>query len=122
MDWNALKEKGSAVFSKYKYVLLVVFIGIVLMSMPTGAGDEAATAEPAAPVSISTAQELEQILAQIEGVGKVRVMLTESCGALTEYQTDQDRTSDGGLRVETVIVRTQSRENAGLLQSDAPAT
>ncbi len=122
MDWNALKEKGSLLFSKYKFVLLVLFLGIALMSVPTGGIEEKAATEPQQPLPATTAEQLEQILSQIEGVGKVRVMLTESCGSLTEYQTDEDRTADGSIRVETVIVSGGSREEEGLIKTVTPAT
>ena len=79
----------------------------------------------AAPAPESVSDRLEEILAQIQGVGKVRVMLTESAGAQTVYQTDRDeeRTDTStSVRVETVIVSDQNRVQNGLVKSVTPPT
>ena len=36
MDFVAIKEKGIAFFKKYKYIALILIIGIVLMLLPSG--------------------------------------------------------------------------------------
>ena len=68
-------------------------------------------------------EELEEILAQIAGVGKVRVMLTEVAGSETIYQTDEDRnqSSDSeSLRSETVLVSDSDRTEKGLVRTIVP--
>ena len=77
--------------------------------------------QAAAPTS--QAEALEEILAQISGVGKVRVLLTEAAGAETVYQTDEDRSTSSdsqSLRTETVIITDSDREAHGLVRSVTP--
>ncbi len=121
MDTNILKQKATSLFQKYKYVLVVVLAGLALMLLPTS---EPEVQTPPQQLQTETeagiAEQLEQILAQIEGVGRVRVMLTMASAGETVYQTDEDRTSDGGVRVETVIVSGADREEAGLVKTVTP--
>ena len=124
MDWITHSGRLKELFGKYKYVLLILGLGILLMSIPERT-QEAPVETPAAvqPAPSSKTQELEAILSQISGVGKVKVLLTEAAGAETVYQTDEDRStaSDSDrLRVETVIVSNASREEQGLVRSITP--
>lgn len=123
MDRIDISGKAKELFGKYKYVLLILCIGIVLMQFP----DRNTAVKPeTAPVSVSApsrAEELEEILGQIAGVGKVKVLLTEADGAQTIYQTDTDidRTSDREAhRSDTVIVTNAGREEVGLVRSITP--
>lgn len=126
MDRIALQEKINLLWSKYKFVLLVLALGICFMLFPNRKEE----VQYVPQVNVSSVPEtmsdrLEAILSQIEGVGKVRVMLTESSGAQTVYQTDrdEDRTdSSTSIRVETVIINDQNRAETGLIQTITPAT
>lgn len=120
MDINAIGRKILDFFKKYRFVVLILTIGIVLMVLPTGKKEE--TAQPAftqkATVEDPT-RELTQILSQIQGAGKVQLLLTKGSGERTVYQTDEDRdTSDQNqsVRVETVIVTDKDRTQHGLIQ------
>lgn len=124
MDWMNITKKARELAGKYKYVLLILLLGIFLMSLPEGK-EETVQQEISdlEPVSSSRAEELEEILAQIAGVGKVRVMLTEAAGSETIYQTDEDRSVSSGsesLRVETVIVSDSERTEKGLVRTIVP--
>jgi len=124
MDRLDFTKKIKEIFDRYKYVLLILFIGIFLMLLP-GQTDKAPQQETATPESmpVTCAEELEDILSQMEGVGKVKVLLTEADGAQTIYQTDEDRTDshdNKSLRVETVIVTNGDRGEAGLIRSVTP--
>lgn len=125
MDWIAQRKKLSEAFSKYKYVILIVALGIAFMMLPDGKQEEAASAEqPAVASERSLTEELTEILGQIEGVGKVRVMITEQTGAETIYQIDEDRTEGtdtSSVRRETVILSGSGTET-GLVQTVTPPT
>ena len=116
--------KLKALFGKYKYVLLILGLGIILMSLPDPEEAPAVAETPQQQtLPASRAEELEEILGQISGVGKVKVMLTEAAGAETIYQTDEDRsvsTDSESLRSQTVIIADVSREEAGLVRSVTP--
>ena len=124
MDWMNIAGRATNLVGKYKYVLLILLLGILLMSLPEGSKEsmQPEISVPA-PVYASKTEELEAILSQISGVGKVRVMLTEAAGSETIYQTDEDRseTSDAqNIRVETVIVSGSERTETGLVRTVVP--
>ena len=91
-------EKVADVVKKYKYVVLVLLIGIVLLLIPSGADDEETIkTEESHDDSAYVAQverDLCNMLGRISGAGKVDVMLTMQYGSRTEYQTDTVSTTD----------------------------
>lgn len=125
MDWVTQRKNLSAAFSKYKYVLLIVALGIFFMILPGGEDSEPVTATlPVAESEASITEQLCEILGQIQGVGKVKVLITEQTGAETVYQVDEDRTegSDSlSVRTETVILSGDGEET-GLIQTVTPPT
>ena len=92
------KEKLISYVKKYKYVALVVLVGVVLMLLPSGKGEQQDTVEP---VNVSegyslaeTERRMEQVLGRIRGVGQVQVMLTLKSGSslqLAENRSDSLR-------------------------------
>ena len=125
MDRIDITGKIRELFSKYKHVLLILCAGIILMQLPERVITEpqsiAISETPESPAT--RADELEEILSQIDGVGKVKVLLTEADSAQTVYQTNEDinRSSDSeNRRVETVVVTNSNREEAGLVRSITP--
>lgn len=97
---------------KYRYVLIVLLLGIVFMLLPTELEkpEEDEIPEATAPDMESR---LEEILRQIDGAGEVAVMLTESAGETVLYQTD-------GADGDTVLVTDAQRNEAGLVRSREP--
>lgn len=125
MDWMKIRSRISQQVSQYKYVLLIIGVGILLMLLPT---QSEAKQEPDLTMQTKTdasvEEKLEQILSQIRGVGKVHVLITEQTGSETVYQVDEDRTEgDGSLRLkkETVIVSGGGIQS-GLIQTVTPPT
>ncbi len=119
-----ITKKAKELFDKYKFVLLILAAGVLLMIFPSG--QEQVTTQPTVTpqaAEISLAEELEEILAQISGVGKVKVMLSESVGAETVFQTDEDHSSSAdseSKRIETVIISNSNREEEGLVRTVTP--
>ena len=123
MDWVTLRSRGKELVRKYRYVLLVVLAGLFLMALPDGKNAKA-TPEPAAAETESRQDlqtELEEILSQIQGAGRVRVLLTQREGERTVYQTDEDSTSSG-IRSDTVLLNGSDRSQTGLVQQVNPPT
>lgn len=118
MDMNVIRGKTSEFLKKYRYVILVIVVGIVLMSIPDKKEERDETVPDANTVSwTDRTEELTQILSQIQGAGKVKVLLTLSAGEKTVYQTDSDSGSaSGAVRHETVIVTDGNRAQHGLVQ------
>lgn len=125
MDWMKIRSRISQQVSQYKYVLLIIGVGILLMLLPTQSEtkqDSDLTVQ--AKTDASVEEKLEQILSQIRGVGKVRVLITEQTGSETVYQVDEDRTEGNGslrLKKETVIVSGGGIQS-GLIQTVTPPT
>lgn len=121
MDWIALKNNGISAAKKYRYVLLVVLAGIVLMALPSGEG----VADPEPEIQTETVVHtdlqaaLKEILSQISGAGRVEVLLTQASGEETIYQTDGTQ-SDTDLRRQTVLVSGADREEEGLVRQINP--
>ena len=123
MDWVSIGKRVQELFEKYKFVLLIIILGIVFMTLP-GKTDNAPVPETKqeSVESESVEEQLEQILSQIRGVGKVRVMLTEQTGPETVYQVDTDRTEGEetqNIRQETVILSGNGAES-GLIRTVTP--
>ena len=108
MDQLKIRE----LVKKYRYGLLVLLAGIVLMLLPAQEEEKAEpTVEETEPVDMET--RLEQILTRIEGAGEVAVMLTEASGEETVYQTDGDG-------ADTVLVTDENRKEQGLVRTRQP--
>lgn len=77
-------KKWAQALGTYKYVLLVVLAGVVLLLWPTG--DKGGQTSPVQPAQTAAAEqsdeleelcrEMEEILSAIDGVGDLRLMLT----------------------------------------------
>lgn len=126
MDWINLREKCAGIIKKYKYALLILFIGLVLMVFPETRIMDTSQNET---VPEQTQKEqgmdvhLTTILSQIQGAGKVQLMLSVSKGESIIYQTDEDVSGDdGGIRSDTVIVSDGNRVQSGLIQQINPPT
>ena len=109
-----------ALLERYKYPALILLAGVALVLWPGGSRE----AEPQTPTEVTEAagepgeayrarveEELAALLSQIDGAGKVRVMLTLKTGPAARYQTDrsdaQSREGDRESRTtqeKTVII------------------
>ena len=94
------KVRWSELWKKYKFVLLVVLVGVILMVLPvSSASKETETSDLQTPREtfdlVETEQRMEAILSKIDGVGKLQLMLTLQSGTrLTEdTQSDSGRTT-----------------------------
>lgn len=90
---DKLIRKLTEGWKKYRYVALVLVIGLVLLLLPWGSGEEDAPAEePETESDTVYAARMEarltEMLTQIEGAGSVQVMLTLEGSGTTTYQMD----------------------------------
>ena len=115
-------RKLSAFAAKYKYVLIILLAGLVLLLLPTGSKAKAKTTQ-ASTVSEQTQtqaiqaeeQRLTQLLQQINGAGQVQVLLSYRCSAERETDDAGEPTiiSAGGGAQEAVELRTVSPQYLG---------
>ena len=109
------KHKLMALASKYRYVLIVIAVGLVLMLLPGTSGTESEPTQQILETAPDIETELARILSKINGVGKVEVMLTMAQGQETCYQTDQR-----GEDYSTVIISDSDRNELGLVRQVNP--
>ena len=121
MEIGNIKDKVIHFTKKYKYVIAVVAVGMVLMLIPTPT--EKKTVSPtgkkteAKAEASSTEEELAEILSKIKGAGKVAVYLSTAEGEKTVYQTNENGT-DG--KYDTVTVTDAQRNQYGLVKQVNP--
>lgn len=122
MDWVSVSQTAIAFLKKYRYVMIVLLVGLLLMSMPQSKDSTliSATAETS-PKTPDLSVALEEILSQIQGVGNVKVLLTLAAGPETVYQQKEELplgTESGTIRREPVIINDAQREQNGLVRME----
>ena len=116
MDLGKYKGKIIALILKYKYVIIVLLIGLVLMLIPFGSESNDTVEETFTPQKeVSAEEKLSLILSQVHGAGEVRVLLTVSQGEEIIYQTDSEDTGET-VRIETVVITGSDRTEYGLVR------
>jgi len=114
MDRSALKERVLSFLKKYRYVALIILLGILFMLFPFGSDSQP---EPAPEAEEETKQDMQEalalILSKIEGAGRVEVLLTQLTGEEIIYQTDSDDSvsvDSSDTNQKTVIISNSDRE------------
>lgn len=103
---------------KYRYAALILLIGLALMLIPGAPNNrEPSPTEPPKETSVSVEAELEAILSNIRGAGRVEVLLSYAAGERTVYQTNSDADSQGH---DTVIITDGDRTQSGLIAQIVP--
>ena len=126
MELKRFGRKITDFFLKYKFVALILAIGLLFMLIPTGsekASDISAVAVAKEREEEPLEDRLTQVLSRIYGAGQVVVLLTKGEGELTVYQTDTDISSgenDSTQRQTTVTVTDAARNQSGLVQQVNP--
>lgn len=125
MDFIELGKNAGRYLKKYSYVALILVVGILLMLLPSGNSDTEAQTDPTTSTQPqqSTQEALEEILSQIQGAGKVKVLLTVAAGESIVYQTDENSsagTDSSTTKIETVIITDAGKAQQGLVQQVNP--
>lgn len=128
MEIAVVKEKTVQFIKKYKYVVLILAIGLVLMLIPENKTqtitEKQFTAETQNTV-ISLDIQLSNILSQISGVGKTDVLLTIGSGETVLYQIDENLSNSEGtnsIQKDTVTITDGNHNQNGLIQQIIPPT
>lgn len=125
MDAVDKKAKLQQFLDKYKYVALIVFVGVALMLLPIDGGGTKSKTSVATTEATEPSEELKlaDILSTIHGAGEVKVLLSESSGEEVIYQLDEDISDNSGsVRKTTVVISDSSRNQQGLIKQIVPAT
>lgn len=130
INWKI--PKGEALFKllgQYKYVLIVIAAGILLLLWPSGEKKSPAAAQSGLTggeedFSVEALEErLARVLSKIDGAGEVSVVLTVESGMERVLATDiaASQSEDRRDREEqTVIISTEEGEEAVLLTQRYP--
>ncbi len=127
MKIPALPSYLKEVLDKYKYILLVCLVGVLLMIWPQNsqAPGEGETVTPSEPQLLET--RLQSLLEAMDGVGRARVLLTVAVSEETAYaydRTESQNQSDGGgsrsRQTELVTVPKGSGQSPVPLYTAAP--
>lgn len=111
MDLKKIKLKVGDCIKKYRYVLLIFLVGLIFMIIPTRKDNDVQEQIPEAVQLQPTMDELlAEILSNVEGAGRVQVLLTTSKGEEKVYQTDTSNT-----QISTVIISNAERAEEGLI-------
>lgn len=108
--------------NRYKYVLIVIFAGLLLMLLP-GKQETVAAPETTLPKVQTIQEQLEEILPKIYGVGRVEVLLTQAQGERTVYVSDEHSSlseDSDSYQADTVIITDESRAQKGLVSQVLP--
>lgn len=122
MDRVSFGGKWKDILKKYRYVFFIILLGLLLLSIPEQKKNEAVSEETIKPV-ISTEEELENILSQIDGAGDVKVLLTVAAGEEILYQTNEENNTNGQGQTErkdTVVITGTDRIQQGLIRQVNP--
>ena len=125
MDALKFVTKAAEMLKKYKILLLMIAVGVMLLMIP-----QEEKQSPASPVqevdntdTHSVEERLSAILSKMEGAGKATVLLTEAKGEQILYQTDESEScADSGSdrRTETVLVTDSGKRETGLVRQKLP--
>lgn len=99
---------------KYKFVALILLVGLVLMLLPSGDGSDAVESEGGETYSLEeTERRLEALLKNVQGVGQVNVMLTLKSGSTLELAEDSSTSMRESETKRESDVVTVSRGSGG---------
>ena len=122
MEIKELLKKGREWSKRYRYVLLVLMIGMVLMLWPEKTESKEMTDVPISTVPQTdfwaNSEYLEKLLSEIQGCGRVKVLLTYSAGERKVFLRDEHTVhseENSTTEVETVIVTDGNKVEEGLV-------
>lgn len=126
MEMKTIVKKAIDVLKKYRYAVIILLIGIVLMMLPAEEKDRLQPTIESLPTESqesSVNQQLAEILSQVSGAGNVHVMLTVGVGEEIIYQCDDNVSVTGDsstTQIETVIVASSNKDQNGLIRQVNP--
>lgn len=125
ISWPKGMERWKAVLDRYRYALLVIAVGVLLLLLPTGESRPPAEEERADGEVFFQLEELEEKLARtlsgIHGAGETEVMLTLKSGSRQVLAQDTQSRGEGERSVSTVTLgRGSGSQEVVPLQTVAP--
>ena len=123
MDWLKVNSKVFSKIKEYRYIALVLLVGVILMLIPSQKeqNHEIVAQPQVAEEKILLQDALGSILSSMDGAGKVKILLTLSQGEQIIYQTDRKQ-SQSQTEEKTVVISGAGKEQQGLISQTIPPT
>ncbi len=126
MERLGFSKNVKEIVRKYKYVVLIVLLGIVFLLIPERETADTITQTDEETVEEMTLeQNLSKLLSKIEHAGRVEVLLSYSSGERILYQTDEEHIgseTDKKDHYKTVIITDSSRGQQAVVRQVIPPT
>lgn len=114
-----LSRKIKALFEKYKYLMIIIFAGCLLLMLPDFTAPKSEPAVSSAETLVFSLENEEErigkLLAKVPGIGKTEVILSLNSTMETHYQNDikegtatSDKNQESDSSSETVLISTGS--------------
>ena len=121
MDIKKFSGFSRALLKKYKFAVIILVVGLLLMAMPSVKNTKQPRTQKTATESTapSIEENLSALLSRVMGAGDVTVLLTTEEGEETVFQTNQDnsKTNDNeNDRTDTVTITDSNRNQQGLIR------
>lgn len=125
MDIKVISEKIVLIVKKYRYAILVLAIGLVLITIPARNNDDTTEAvkETETVSEMTTEEQLAALLSKIDGAGTVEVMLTIAEGEEIVYQENANLSNDddsSSSNTDTVTITDSEKNQKGLVRQVIP--
>ena len=130
-NWKETVKRQVQRLERFKYPLLILALGLVLLAIPgkeeTGQPAEetpaaAAVQEPESTQLQDLEEKLSRVLSSMEGAGRVEVILRYAAGPRTVYQTDSTQEVSEDTEGKTTAITVQTVLAAAGGSADAPLT
>ena len=124
MELRSIVTRLKETFHKFRYVILVIAIGILFMVIP----DKPKTAEVTKPQEEVKQTEtiesrLASILSEVDGAGQTNVLLTVLSGEETIYQIDEQISANADsseTKITTITITGKDKNETGLIRQVIP--
>ena len=123
MDWLTGKEQLMQTVKKYRYVAVIVLVGVILMMLPEKNIPPPVQEDNEIRQPVTIQESLGIILSKMEGAGMVEVLLTEKAGEEILYQMDEDkRKTDTSQEIaqNTVLTENSQKGKSGMIRQIIP--
>lgn len=122
MDLKEMIRNFAELLKKYRYAVIILLIGIVLMLLPSVDSMPMQESEPTVNTGSSQTveEQLSDLLSKIQGAGRVEVMLSHASGAETQYHMDTHHESESDRSTTVIVTDGQRTESALVTRVDPP--
>lgn len=128
-NWEGLVKKLRTLLDRYKYVLMVILVGVVLLLIPGTAGEKQPTQSGSSPPAAAGDQgfdletmerKLESALSDIDGAGSVSVVLSVREGERSVVARDTTVGDREDSETTVVVSKGSGTEEPVVLQKVYP--